>query len=89
MEKENSIMENQNEKELTLSDGRVCKVKALTGRAMRDAQRTADSDTSKVMFALTAIATTIDGNPIVMEDLEDMPLKDALKIQEAFSSINF
>lgn len=75
--------------ELTLSTGASCKVVALKGRDMVQAQRVADGDQAKVMFALTAIATTIDGKQIVVEDLEDMPLSDAVKIQQAFGEINF
>lgn len=75
--------------ELTLSTGALCKVVALKGRDMVQAQRVADGDQAKIMFALTAIATTINGQQIVVEELEDMPLSDALKIQQAFGEINF
>jgi len=87
MEKEK--IEKAAEKVFQLSDGRSCKVIALKGRDMVQAQRVADGDQAKIMFALTAMATTIDEKQIVVEELEDMSLSDALKIQNAFGEINF
>lgn len=83
------IQTDTGEKFLTLSNGKSCRIVALNGKAMRDATRVSGDDSSKIMFALTALGTFIDGQPIVMEDLEEMPLRDAVKIQEAFSSLNF
>lgn len=57
------------------------------GRALIDAQRAADGDTSRLMFALLAQVVEIDGKAPLMEDLEEMDLFDVMKLQEEFGSL--
>lgn len=78
-----------NEKTITLSDGRSCKVIALKGKDMRMASRVSSDDPSKATYAMAAQGTYIDGAGIVLEDLDEMPMKDVSKILEAFGELNF
>ena len=82
------IEKSVSEKEITLSDGRSCKVVALKGRDMRLASRASSDDPSKATYAMAAQGTYIDGW-IVLEDLDEMPMKDVTKILEAFGELNF
>ncbi len=70
--------------DLTLPSGKVASIKDGTGRDMLNAQRKA-RDTNEVVFGLIAELTTIDGSPIVLEDVLDMPLSDVLTLQGALS----
>lgn len=81
--------ENPNEKVITLSDGRVCVIRKGKGKDAVEAMKVAGTDSSNFIFALMSRVTTIDGNPIVMEDLEELPLPDVMHMQEVFSQINF
>lgn len=83
------ISESESEIVYRLQDGRECKTIALTGAAMKEAQRAVDGDTSAFMFALTALATTINGEKVVMEEIEALPLKQAMRVQEVFARLNF
>ena len=83
------IEKSVSEKEIILSDGRSCKVVALKGRDMRFASRASADDPSKATYAMAAQGTYIDGTGIVLEDLDEMPMKDVTKILEAFGELNF
>lgn len=72
------------EKEIKLPSGKMAKISGFKGRHIREAQRMADSDVSKMTFAMIALTTTIDGQPIVMEDLDDMDGKDVIALMGEF-----
>lgn len=75
--------------EITLSDGRKAIVADGKGKHARDATRMADGDQSKYMGCLMAQLITIDGNKIVPEDLDEMPLKDYMALNVIFADQNF
>lgn len=72
----------------TLPSGKVAVVSDFKGKHIRQATEQADGNAGKMIFALIAITTTIDGKKIVMEDLDEMPGRDVLKLQAMFS-VNF
>jgi hypothetical protein len=71
-----------------LPSGKIAVVGEFFGKHIREATRIADGDSGKMIFALIAITTTIDGKPIVVEDLDLMQGRDVLKLQSMFS-VNF
>ena len=88
-EQKESVTEVLNEKTITLSDGRECRVVALKGRDMRMASRASADDPSMATYAMAAQGTLINGAGIVLEDLDEMPMKDVTKILEVFGELNF
>jgi len=77
------------EKEVILSDGRKAVIRKGKGRDVKAAMRVSGADSSIYLFALIAQLTTIEGNAIVMEDLEDMGMADVTKLQTEFAELNF
>lgn len=71
-------------KEIKLPSGKVAVIAPFKGKHVREAQRIADGDTSKIMFAMIAVTTTIDGLPVVVEDLDEMDGQDVLKLMGEF-----
>jgi hypothetical protein len=71
---------------LTLPSGKVAVIGIFKGKHIREATRNADGETDKMIFALIAMTTTIDGKKIVWEDLDEMDGRDVLKLQGAFST---
>lgn len=76
-------------KQITLSDGRVAVIKVGKGRDAMAAQKVAGTDISKYFPALMAQLVTIDGNKLVMEDFEELPLQDYLTLQGELAGANF
>ena len=74
---------------VVLSDGRKAEFHPFKGKHTREAQKVSDGDSSKMIFAMIAVCCTIDGHKIVLEDLDDMPGGDVLKLQAKFSELNF
>lgn len=66
--------------EFTVPSGKKIVMRRGKGRDMVNALRKA-RDTNEVQFALLAELITVDGNPIIYEDLLDMDLPDVLMIQ--------
>lgn len=74
---------------VTLRNGKIAKFQEFKGRHVREAQKAADGDSSKMMFAMMAMCITIDGQPLVMEDFDNLNGGDCLKLQGAFAELNF
>lgn len=77
---------NVSTKIIELPSGRKAETRKYKGRDIREAQRIADGDPGKITFALIAMSTTIDGQPIAMEDLDEMDGPDVLKLMGEFGS---
>lgn len=84
-------MDNQTVKtrEVTLPSGRIAIIQEFKGKHVRLAQRNAGTDTDSYLYHLIAMLTTIDSQPVVMEDLDEMPGGDVLKLMGEFSEANF
>lgn len=75
--------------QIKLSDGRTAEVRAGKGRDAMKAQRVSGADMSKFFPALMAELVTIDGQALVMEDFEELPLQDFLTLQGELAGANF
>lgn len=71
---------------IELSNGRKAEVVRPKGKDIRQAQRIADGESDLIMFALISLTTTIDGQPVTVEDLDEMDGIDVLKLQAEFGS---
>ena len=67
----------------------IAKIKEGTGADVEKATLIAGGNQSKYFSALMAGTTEIDGKPVIMEDLAEMPMKNYMRIQAAFADINF
>jgi hypothetical protein len=77
-------------KMIELSDGRKATiVTEPKGSHQRKAQKMMGDDTSLFLFALISLCIEIDGKPITMEELDEMPMKDTIKLQAEFAGVNF
>ena len=74
---------------VTLKNGKTAKFQEFKGRHVREAQKSANGDTSKMMFAMMAMCIEVNGQKLVMEDFDDMNGGDCLKLQGAFAELNF
>ena len=80
----------ESRREFTLSTGEKVVIREAKGHDAERAMRFAGSgQKEKYLSALMSCTTTVDGKPIVPEELSDLPLKDYLKIQGEFSDVNF
>lgn len=76
-------------KEIKLPSGKVVTIGDFKGKHIREAQRISQGEQDKFLFALISLTSTIDGQPIVVEDLDDMDGADVLKLMAEFSDQNF
>ncbi len=76
-------------KDFELSDGRKVKIIESMGYHCEAAQEIADGGNVSYITALMAQVVTIDGKPIVSEDLKYMKGRDYMLIQGNFSHVNF
>jgi len=92
METNNSVAtageKNDGVQEIILPSGRKAVISAFKGKHIREATRLADGESDKLVFALIAITTKIDGKPVLLEDMDEMDGRDAMKLTAAFS-VNF
>lgn len=72
-------------KQIKLPSGKIAEVGAFKGKHIREAQRISDGEQDKFLFALISLTSTIDGNPILTEDLDDMDGADVLALMGEFS----
>lgn len=73
-------------KEKTLGDGRIAVITDFKGKHVLQAQKESNGEEDTFLATLIAKTTTIDGKPIVKEDLEEMDGFDFLIIMGEFSA---
>jgi hypothetical protein len=76
-------------KEITLPSGKIAKLEEYKGKHIREASKIADGDQTKLMFALISLCATIDDQPILMEDLDEMNGRDVMMLMTEFNDANF
>lgn len=64
----------------TLPSGATAEYLPFKGKHVFKAQRLADGDQSKVLAAMAATATLLDGKAFVIEDLDEMDGRDVLQL---------
>ena len=57
------------------------------GKHVREAQRLADGDQSKALFAIIAVATLIDGKKITIEDIDEMDGRDVIHLMAEYQGV--
>src|SRR5687768_17520795 len=72
-----------------LSEGSIAKVRNGKGRDVEQATMIAGGNQAKYFSAMMASVSEIEGKPVVMEDLGELDARDYLRIQMAFTDINF
>lgn len=76
-------------KVITLPSGATAEINPFKGKHVREANRLSDGDASLFIFAMIATTCTVNGKPIVIEDLEEMDGRDVLRLQGEFAVENF
>lgn len=71
-------------KTITLPSGKTAELENFKGKHVREAQKIADGDAGKVMFAMIALTVKIDGKGVVMEDLDEMDGQDVIALMGEF-----
>jgi DNA-binding transcriptional regulator YbjK len=74
------------EHEFTVPSGKLIRSRKGIGRDMINAMRKT-KDHREVMFALAAELITVDGAPIIYEDLLEMDLADVMTIQQEMGEV--
>ena len=67
------------DREIKLPSGKTAVVRDGKGKDLRMAQRKAQTP-DDIAFALISELVTLDGQPIIYEDLDEMVLKDVLML---------
>jgi hypothetical protein len=73
-------------KEIILSDGRKAVIKDGKGRDLFEAMRLA-SEPGEISKMLLVRLVEIDGKPITEDDIDELPLPDAVKLLDAMSDL--
>jgi hypothetical protein len=73
-------------KRIELPSGKIAECIEAKGKHILEAQRQSSEDGNKLIFALIAVCTKIDGKQIVMEDIEELPSADCFKLMAEFGS---
>lgn len=76
-------------KYLLLSTGKIAIIREGKGKDVEKATMEANGDQSKYLTSMMAATVTIDGKQTNMFQLSDCSMKDYMKIQIAFSEVNF
>ncbi len=71
-------------KEITLSDGKIAKIKDGKGIDLLNAQKKAKTS-DEIPYALVAELTEIDGQFLIYEDILELPIEDVINLQAAIS----
>jgi hypothetical protein len=57
------------------------------GKHVRQAQRLTDGDMSKAQFAIISVACLVDGKPITIEELDELPGVDVMAMIAEFEGL--
>jgi hypothetical protein len=71
-------------KEITLSDGRVAVISPFKGKHILEAQKVTGKETEKMIFALIASCVKVDGQQLIIEEVEEMNGADVLVLMGEF-----
>lgn len=77
---------NPEPKTIKLPSGKTAVISPFLGKHIREAQKIADGAADKLLFAIIAVTTTIDGQPVVMEDLDEMSGFDVMELYGQFGT---
>lgn len=77
-------MATQENKLITLSDGKIATVTPFKGKHILEAQKAIGKDTEKMMLALIAQCVKIDDKQVILEEIEEMNGADVLVLMGEF-----
>ena len=72
-----------------LTNNKIAKIREGKGKDVEKATMISNGDQSKYLTAMMAATIEIEDKPVIMEDLGDLGMKDYMRLQLAFSDINF
>lgn len=78
-----------NSREITLPSGRKATIEVGKGFHARKAMEMADGNTGLYLPSLMSQLIRIDGEYLVMEDFDELPLQDYMALQAEFADQNF
>lgn len=73
-------------KTIQLPSGAIAECIDSKGKHIIEAQKQSSEDPNKLIFALIAVCTKIDGKQLVMEDVEELSSADCFKLMAEFGS---
>jgi hypothetical protein len=73
-------------KTMKLPSGKTATFEPFVGKHVRKAAQMSNGDNTKIVFAMIALTVQIDGQAVVMEDLDEMNGQDVLALMGEFSS---
>lgn len=76
-------------KQFTLPSGKKAVIYPGKGKHATNAIKIVGDDMSRYLPALMSQLVEVDGYPVVLEDLEEMPLQDFMALQAEFADQNF
>lgn len=76
-------------KYVLLSDKRIAFVREGKGKDVEVATMKSNGDQTKYISSLMSSCVEIAGVPAIMEDLAELSMKDYMRVQLAFSELNF
>ena len=76
-------------KKISLTSGAVAEILPFKGRTVFEAQKRIADTGEDFMKVLISMTTKIDGSPIVIEQLDEMPGMDVIELLGEFSGANF
>lgn len=72
-----------------LSDSSIATVREGKGADVEKATMESQGTQSKYLSSMMAATVKVNGKPVNMYDIADLPMKDYMRIQVAFAEINF
>ena len=76
-------------KEITLPSGKTATIREGKGIDSQKAMKICGGDSGRYLTALMAVLCDIDGKGVVMEDIEQLSLKDYNSLLAEFTEVNF
>lgn len=77
------------DKEIELPSGKKASIKKGKGKHIINATKMAGGDPGKLIPCVMQVLVLIDGEKVTVEDLEELDLKDYMRLQTEFSDLNF
>jgi hypothetical protein len=73
--------------ELVLPSGAEAVLKPYKGKHIRIAQKLSQGDETKLVPAIISQVVTVNGKPVIMEDMDEMHGPDVLKLMGEFGNL--
>lgn len=81
-----TIKDEQGNKTVTLPSGKIAVISSFKGKHIREAQKIANGEADKLLFAIIALSVIIDGKPVLLEELDEMDGMDVMTLYGQFGT---